>query len=270
MNERSNERLQQAGTPTASPVAGNALGAETADQRDAAMASGLPAANGFAPATALSTAPAKRYPLWMQAVALILVVTLSLMSWNETTIAEARTMISGDAVPMASAPTGDEGDAEDAADDDQQDEGDGTSRAITEVSDEDLTPFLPEGLVAADGVIPALSEAALQKKADTLDNAASKSEEELAQAFAERMTYSLDASGALQDADGNYHVNGAELSLSRPASATSTVSSTAAIWAAGKTPTALPWSSAPPSYTARPSRASLTPTASRSTSTVRP
>lgn len=123
MNERSNERLQQAGTPTASPVAGNALGAETADQRDAAMASGLPAANGFAPATALSTAPAKRYPLWMQAVALILVVTLSLMSWNETTIAEARTMISGDAVPMASAPTGDEGDAEDAADDDQQDEG---------------------------------------------------------------------------------------------------------------------------------------------------
>ena len=207
--------------PTVAPVNGGASAADTADQRDAAKGAGMPEFAGVASATALSTTPARRYPVWMQAVALILAVALSLMSWNETTIAEARSLIVGDAVPMASAPAGDEGDGAsgedaDGADGEEgaaADEKDGSSRAITEVYDEDLAPFLPTGLVAADGVIPVLSDGALQKKADTLDNAASKSDDELTQAFAERFSYSLEASGALQDSDGNYQVNGAELAL---------------------------------------------------------
>lgn len=191
---------------------------------------------------ALSTAPRRKNPLWMNVISVFLAFTLSLMAWNETSIAEARTAILGDAPTAAdgdsSASDPSEADANDDATDpsangeDGEGDGDATDgengedpqsdapnfeelglQAITALGEAELAEFMPEGLVAADAVLPAISDEAQEKRSDTTDNAASMKDEELQEAFAERLNFSMTATGALQDSDGNYQVNGQELTL---------------------------------------------------------
>lgn len=190
---------------------------------------------------ALSTAPRRKNPLWMNVISVFLAFTLSLMAWNETSIAEARTAILGDAPTAAddsSASDPSEADAnDDAADpsangEDGEDDAAATDgengedpqsdapnfeelglQAITTLGEAELAEFMPEGLVAADAVLPVISDEAQEKRSDTTDNAASMKDEELQEAFAERLNFSMTATGALQDSDGNYQVNGQELTL---------------------------------------------------------
>ena len=55
------------------------------------------------------------YPWWMRAVAVLLAMALSLMSWNETSIAEARVAIVGDTVTVEGTANDDDGKTADDA-----------------------------------------------------------------------------------------------------------------------------------------------------------
>lgn len=176
----------------------------------------------------LSTAPRRKNPLWMNILSVFLCVTLSLMAWNETSIAEARTAILGDTPATGvddtdgSASDPNEADGDTDATDGEGDEGSQSDapnfedlglQAITSLGEAELEEFMPEGLLAADGVLPAVSDQAQERKSDTVDNAASMDEEDLQKLFAQRVKFNLSATGALQDSDGNYQVNGQEITL---------------------------------------------------------
>ena len=177
----------------------------------------------------LSTAPRRKNPLWMNVISVFLCVTLSLMAWNETSIAEARTAILGDTPAANSADDADssasdpsEADGNTDAEDGEGDDGSQSEapnfeelglQAISALGDAQLAEFMPEGLVAADEVLPTVTDQAQERKSDTVDNAASMDEEELQKLFDQRVKFSLAATGALQDSDGNYQVNGQEITL---------------------------------------------------------
>lgn len=177
----------------------------------------------------LSTAPRRKNPLWMNVISVFLCVTLSLMAWNETSIAEARTAILGDTPVANSADDADssasdpsEADGNTDAEDGEGDDGSQSEapnfeelglQAISALGDAQLAEFMPEGLVAADEVLPTVTDQAQERKSDTVDNAASMDEEELQKLFDQRVKFSLAATGALQDSDGNYQVNGQEITL---------------------------------------------------------
>lgn len=181
-----------------------------------------------APIGMLSAAPRRKNPLWMNVISVFLCVTLSLMSWNETSIAEARTAIFGD-TPATSVDDTDSSASDPSEADGTTDATDGEGedgsqseapnfeelglQAISALGEAELAEFMPEGLVAANEVLPVVSDQAQERKSDTVDNAASLDEEELQKLFDQRVKFNLSATGALQDSDGNYQVNGQEITL---------------------------------------------------------
>lgn len=76
-----------------------------------------------------------------------------------------------------------------------------------------MQAYLPNDLLEADKVLPTLSDDAQQKKADGVQNAASRTAEELAAALGARASFSLAAAGAWRASDGVYQVAAGSLAL---------------------------------------------------------
>lgn len=161
-------------------------------------------------------------------IACVLSVLVALTTWNSYSIEEARELIIGDeATPMAAAPEGDQlldevdngdtqqtanGEGGEGSQDGDDSEGDEQLAETGAPTDEELDALLPEGLVAAEKVLPSLSAKVTDGKAGDILTPATTKEDELAAKMAERIALSVNATDALRTGDV-YHVSGGSLDI---------------------------------------------------------